>query len=1083
MARNPHIVACMSKRYATRTPSSSRKKNLGSSITLAHHGSQQLSEHLARHAESSESVANGGSLSRGPAYSSSHGCVAQMAKASGHALKQHTFSPSRSPFASPWSPKERGVPRTASSTSPSKAIRPGSNEARFVPVVCINLDMHASSPEEAMCSSGIAPTGPETSLVAVPQQVALVEAMTADVFISQDNEAIANRFSSGQVQATGSSNSGVLPDKGISERDHTPRKSDPAPCGNVSSPCARSSLPSSRLQSSAKARVESEEQLRKGQLLERRQEKSQENPAHKPGEQLSKGQPLGRGQLPVKGQPLGRGHLPGRGQLPRPNVVSNGNAACRQECNAGFSKQSSAASSTQQVHTAKVNGISKGESCTTPRGKATPRAKSSSTTSPQNGKIPGGFSPPAYATTRAYTCRTANVTKMRSSSKEPWESRRRRDCSQETTPSRAKGSGAAQQKMAPKGERCSTPQQRYTTPRTRQPTCTSQLNSTPRRPCNTPRKSASAKKDNVTTSDLLRSPPLEHITLRDECPGTSESACEGLQRITLLENTKPLRDEYDSNESQRIDAKDEGGNIPLENMILRDEWSSTENRTLIEHVTLRDGCPITKSQSETTREESCTRLQEDVDLREQCSRMQTQSVSTKEDCCLQQSLAAREEPAANPKPPGLHPASKEASGRIQMNGSGKKRLEQHGNLAEGSNVTSSARDGRVSVAQSSLVEYSQMVPPPRGEQFSIAQGTMTSIGDWSAPLTRASPQGERYLSSQGSYAVTSQEELRSIQQEQRQDAALRLQRWFRKSYWRQVVMPKHLNKMLDLLHACMKIQRAWKARRQRKAVANMVKAPHSKAALQIAHAYWQGYKVRRVLEVRDLQLKVRLRHGLYLVILDTEEESFKGDQVRRGCRAGPRRDLHPWLEVLYAELRRLQLEVLDTFTAVLQGWKPLWGSAREQFLWQGWSHDLRRFPALSLARPRSDRSKAEIRECSKIDSDSEVSLLGSVHYQPCSPPQSPELGSWVARGHRSPSASTHTSMWSDDDMHDLPPTVSATGTPGVSPGMPCRAVTEHWSFKMLPRFTPSLRCSGPPETRACASSQWEEEPEPGPDCE
>lgn len=296
-------------------------------------------------------------------------------------------------------------------------------------------------------------------------------------------------------------------------------------------------------------------------------------------------------------------------------------------------------------------------------------------------------------------------------------------------------------------------------------------------------------------------------------------------------------------------------------------------------------------------------------------------------------------------------------------------------------------------------------------------------------------------------------------------------------------MPKHLNKMLDLLHACMKIQRAWKARRQRKAVANMVKAPHSKAALQIAHAYWQGYKVRRVLEVRDLQLKVRLRHGLYLVILDTEEESFKGDQVRRGCRAGPRRDLHPWLEVLYAELRRLQLEVLDTFTAVLQGWKPLWGSAREQFLWQGWSHDLRRFPALSLARPRSDRSKAEIRECSKIDSDSEVSLLGSVHYQPCSPPQSPELGSWVARGHRSPSASTHTSMWSDDDMHDLPPTVSATGTPGVSPGMPCRAVTEHWSFKMLPRFTPSLRCSGSPETRACASSQWEEEPEPGPDCE
>lgn|ERR1719428_776218 len=279
-------------------------------------------------------------------------------------------------------------------------------------------------------------------------------------------------------------------------------------------------------------------------------------------------------------------------------------------------------------------------------------------------------------------------------------------------------------------------------------------------------------------------------------------------------------------------------------------------------------------------------------------------------------------------------------------------------------------------------------------------------------------------------------------------------------------MPTRLNKILALLHGCVKIQRAWRGAKQRKPVAP------SKAAIEIARAYWKGYKVRRVLEVRDLQLKVRLRHGLYSVIVDTEKELSKGDQTRRACRGGPRRDLRPWLEVLYAELRRLQLEVLDTFTVALEGRKQLWGSAREQFLWQGWSEDLRRFPMLFVARLRSDRSKAEIREFSPIDS--EVSLLGSVQYQPCSPPQSPELASWMPRTlyQRSPSNSTRTSLWSDDECPN---------SPTMSPRNRARVVTEHRSFKTLPRFTPPLRCPSCPETGAGSSAYWEDEPEPSPD--
>lgn len=138
-----------------------------------------------------------------------------------------------------------------------------------------------------------------------------------------------------------------------------------------------------------------------------------------------------------------------------------------------------------------------------------------------------------------------------------------------------------------------------------------------------------------------------------------------------------------------------------------------------------------------------------------------------------------------------------------------------------------------------------------------------------------------------------------------------------------------------------------------------------------AAALWRGYYVRRAMSCRSLQMKIKLRHDLYLLISDVE--------ARQQWQAGgpPPQRLGPWVDVLYTGLGRLQNEVLEGFEAVLQGPAPLWGGARLPVSWLGWPRDLRRLARLPVR--KRERSPA----CS------EPSLIASTMLQTCTPPRSP----------------------------------------------------------------------------------------------
>lgn len=140
-----------------------------------------------------------------------------------------------------------------------------------------------------------------------------------------------------------------------------------------------------------------------------------------------------------------------------------------------------------------------------------------------------------------------------------------------------------------------------------------------------------------------------------------------------------------------------------------------------------------------------------------------------------------------------------------------------------------------------------------------------------------------------------------------------------------------------------------------------------------AAALWRGYYVRRAISCRSLQMKIKLRHDLYLLISDVERR-----QKWQGSGQPPQR-LGPWVDVLYTGLGRLQHEVLEGFEAVLFGRTPLWGGARLPVVWLGWPCDLSRLPRLAV----------KARELS-VDG-SEPSLIAATMLQTCSPPRSPVL--------------------------------------------------------------------------------------------
>lgn len=184
-------------------------------------------------------------------------------------------------------------------------------------------------------------------------------------------------------------------------------------------------------------------------------------------------------------------------------------------------------------------------------------------------------------------------------------------------------------------------------------------------------------------------------------------------------------------------------------------------------------------------------------------------------------------------------------------------------------------------------------------------------------------------------------------------------------------------------------------------------------------AVWRGYRLRRALQSRSLQTKIRLRHDLYLLISDVEGEA--------------REDL-PWLDVLYGGLGRLQREVLQG----LELEAAPWGQARLPLQWLGWPRD--------LGRAR------------------EASLLACTTLQACSPP-SPlrELdgsggsgGSGPGSGRRAPEGSL-SRLEPDARNREVP--ARAPRRRAASPSAPdwskVKARVESWS-RREPRPTPSV---------------------------
>eukprot|EP00405_Crypthecodinium_cohnii_P052699 CAMPEP_0206593806 /NCGR_PEP_ID=MMETSP0325_2-20121206/41917_1 /ASSEMBLY_ACC=CAM_ASM_000347 /TAXON_ID=2866 /ORGANISM="Crypthecodinium cohnii, Strain Seligo" /LENGTH=301 /DNA_ID=CAMNT_0054103985 /DNA_START=332 /DNA_END=1238 /DNA_ORIENTATION=+ len=98
-----------------------------------------------------------------------------------------------------------------------------------------------------------------------------------------------------------------------------------------------------------------------------------------------------------------------------------------------------------------------------------------------------------------------------------------------------------------------------------------------------------------------------------------------------------------------------------------------------------------------------------------------------------------------------------------------------------------------------------------------------------------------------------------------------------------------------------------------------------------ARALLMGCKVRRAIASKSVQNKLRLRHDLYLLITDAEQE--KSEVSYRAA----------WVESLYASLAKAQAECLAELNICLNG--PLLVSGfqnRSKSAWRGWTKNLER---------------------------------------------------------------------------------------------------------------------------------------------
>lgn len=206
-------------------------------------------------------------------------------------------------------------------------------------------------------------------------------------------------------------------------------------------------------------------------------------------------------------------------------------------------------------------------------------------------------------------------------------------------------------------------------------------------------------------------------------------------------------------------------------------------------------------------------------------------------------------------------------------------------------------------------------------------------------------------------------------------------------------------------------------------------------------ALWRGYYVRRAISCRSLQMKIKLRHDLYLLISDVEARQ------KSQARGQPPQRLGPWVDVLYTGLGRLQREVLEGFESVVLGRAPLWGGARLPVTWLGWPCDLHRLPRLAL------RARELSLDCS------EPSLIASTMLQTCTPPRSPladEAGIFEADAMR---------MWHHDNQSQNSGRAVADVAAGRISATACllRQMTSAPSTETLPMVLSSARNCGPRE--------------------